>query len=120
MGGIEANTHQIEWPSLRRAAPAMTRGWARLLLAAALTALLRDSASSAPLAPLLDAPLPPVVRICVQAYTPFVVQRVRFPEQPALLTVLMQPRLHGCVRRTGTVTAWRRWLSRRASRSPTA
>ena len=69
----------------------MARGRARLLLAAALLALLPDGASATPLAPLLDAPLPPVVRICVQAYTPFVVQRARCPAQSAVGTRLVTP-----------------------------
>ena len=70
----------------------MPRGRARLLLAAAMLAMLPDGASAAlPLAPLLDAPLPPVVRICVQAYTPCVVQRARCPAQSAVGTRLVTP-----------------------------
>jgi hypothetical protein len=43
--------------------------------AAALAALPR--AASAPLPPSYDTPLPSVVRVCVQPYAPFVLQRVR-------------------------------------------
>ena len=125
MGGSTGGIQASNTTSLCRAPPAvppqaMTLGRARWLLTAALTlaALLRSDDGgvfAAPLAPQVDAPLPAVVRICVQAYTPFVVQRVRRPAQPACLSEHADLRLH--LHRTGMGAAWRRWPTRRASRS---
>ena len=58
---------------------ASSRGAARALglcCAAALFALASAFAST-PISPLYDNPLPSVVRICLLAYPPFVMQRVR-------------------------------------------
>ena len=96
MGGTIGGIQASNTTSLCRAPPsvppqAMTHGRARWLLTAALTlvALLRSDDGgvfAAPLAPQVDAPLPAVIHICVQAYAPFVVQRVRRPAQPACLS----------------------------------
>jgi hypothetical protein len=49
----------------------------RSALAAALCAALASAALGAGVPPSYDAPLPAVLRVCVQAYAPFVMQRVR-------------------------------------------
>ena len=67
------------WRLIAALAASMARGGAAaalLLLAAALVAV-PVAASAAALPPQLDAPLPSVVRICVQPYMPFVLQSVR-------------------------------------------
>jgi hypothetical protein len=51
-------------------------------LAAALCAALASAASGAGVPPSYDAPLPAVLRVCVQAYAPFVMQRVRVSPPP--------------------------------------
>jgi hypothetical protein len=53
-----------------------TLGW-RAACAAFVFAALASTAGSRALPPEYDLPLPAVLRVCVEAYAPFVMQRVR-------------------------------------------
>ena len=49
----------------------------RALVVGAVVALAAAVANGAPISPSYDQPLPPVIKICVVAFPPFVMQRVR-------------------------------------------
>ena len=83
---------------------------ASLVLAAVASLFgLASAVASTPISPSYDVPLPSVVRICVLAYPPFVMQRVRPGASERAHAALSDSR---AARRTGKACGCLRWPRR--------